>query len=374
MSSCFPLSARLLLALTALVLFPAGGAAARFRVEILTHGKERAYVLRDGQTGASARICPATGNECTVLTLPGPDGRLHDLLPPLRTGTPVTSGTGRGIPILFPWPGRIPGGAYEFQGRRFQLRTAGERVRVAAHGFVEKRRWRVERAEADDGSARLVCRIGAADCPEVRAGYPFNWSLRVTHELSSAGLSLRAEVVNLGGEPMPFGYGLHPWLRAPLGERGRTEECLVRIPAGMIWNAQAVESLTAEQAAAGEKGDGVKWTRSCPPELSLMSPRPLSGRTSAVYTGLVPEGAMVESRVIDPAAGLQAVMRSSPNLGTMVLFRARGGGSVCVEPWSCPPNVFNVAGRIGEASGLVVLAPGGRWESEVRFSLAPVTR
>jgi aldose 1-epimerase len=344
-----------------MVVGAAGGA--RFEAQLLGQTGSEAYELRDTRTGALARIVPGAGSECTVLRLPGPDGTLRDLLPALPEGKGAGYSANQGIPVLFPWPGRIAGNEYEFEGKRYRLPTG--RHSVAMHGLVQFRRWRVEKSFADENSARLTCRIDSTDCPDAAKGFPFEWALRVTHELSSDGLTIRAYVANPGDGPLPFGFGLHPWFRVPIGETSKPEECTFRVPARRLWNMPAIEELTATSTTLPSAAWRVQ------PEAGEDVGRQMSvgRRPTVVYTDLQETNGVVESHVADAKAGVRMVMQSDANMATMVVFTPRDGRAICLEPWTCPPNVFNAATNAVPQNGLIVLAPGEKWETWARFRL-----
>lgn len=337
---------------------------ARFAAVTLDERGGGSWELRDSQTGAMARIDPTHGNECTILRLPGSDGKLVDLLSPPPGSQ---SGMGQGIPILFPYPGRINGDQYEFLGKQLKL-APRPGSSAAMHGFVQSAKWRVEQAQADDNSARLICRIEAADCPDQARSYPFSWGLRVCHELSADGLMMRVTVGNGGTSPMPFGFGLHPWFRVPLGAAGDAGSCTFQVPARKYWNWEALEGLTPTSATL----PAASWQAEASAEKAVDAPTRVTDRATVLYTGLQPNGAAVESRINDPVGGLELVMQSDPKLATIVVFKARGGGSLCLEPWSCPVNVFNAATQGVPDNGLVVLQPQQIWETWVRFGVRPV--
>jgi len=102
----------------------------------------------------------------------------------------------------------------------------------------------------------------------------------------------------------------------------------------------------------------------------LHGPLPLVEKTyNGVYTDLDLTNGLVECSVADPANGVEAVMRATPNHPVVVVYTHAGAESVCFEPWTCPPNVFNLAARGVPGNGLVVLAPGQEWVGTMWLSL-----
>ena len=269
-----------------------------------------------------------------------------------------------GIPLLFPWPGRIPRGEYEFAGQRHHLPVSGPEGN-AMHGFAKDRPWRVEAAGGTDSHAYLRCAFTSADHPDTLRGYPFPYRLETVYQLTQGELTLRAAVANTGDTPMPFGFGAHPYFRVPLAPGGDRAACLVQVPADRRWNLARLGTLPP--------GERLTWEDVTGPvdgQFDLRRPQPLGDRQyDGGFTGLAARDGWIECSVADPAAGLAAVMQATDNFGTVVLYTPPGRPGICFEPWTCPPNAFNLAARGVANSGLVVLQPGERWEGSMRLFL-----
>ena len=66
----------------------------------------------------------------------------------------------------------------------------------------------------------------------------------------------------------------------------------------------------------------------------------------------------------DTHAGLQVVVRSRANLTDLVVYTPPDHSAVCLEPYSCATDAFNLEAR-GIAAGMVRLAPGDSWSTAV---------
>jgi aldose 1-epimerase len=110
--------------------------------------------------------------------------------------------SGRGQ-VLAPWPNRIADGAYEFDGKSYQLALTDAGEHCAIHGLVRWETWRV--VERDE--ARIVLQHVLHPQP----GYPFTLVLQVEYRLGADGLTVRATAENAGAEACPFGCGFHPY-------------------------------------------------------------------------------------------------------------------------------------------------------------------
>lgn len=108
--------------------------------------------------------------------------------------------------VLAPWPNRIAGGRYRFEGKLHQLEISEPERGNALHGLVSDIRWSVGRHTVDEVELHQD-----VDSP---TGYPFRLRLTATYSLSDAGLRWTVSVVNTGDGPAPYGVGPHPYLLA----------------------------------------------------------------------------------------------------------------------------------------------------------------
>ena len=120
------------------------------------------------------------------------------------TGDPAV--WNRHAPILFPFVGKVTGGAYRLGEREYAMKTQ--------HGFA--RDMDFECVQAED--SRIVHRLTATEA--TREIYPFDFELTVSHVLPREGRSLKVEwrVKNLGAGTMFFSIGGHPGFMPPAGK------------------------------------------------------------------------------------------------------------------------------------------------------------
>jgi aldose 1-epimerase len=369
----------------------------RYAIESEQREGEALVSLRDTATGAAAQIWPGCGNNCFSLTLPRPSGApgpaaagLSDLLTVIAA--PPTLDEIRklpswwGIPLLFPFPGVVPRGEYEFQGQHYRLgrpdqQIVSERHEVPGarrdyHGFVMDLPWQVAHTVAGDDSAVVRSTLDATDHPETLDGFPFPFRVEAAYTLDASGLRLDFRAENSGSGPLPFGFGTHPYFKIPPGAEGTPRDCLVCIPASRRWNGRAARE-------AMERGEPVSWEEVCPlisEALDLRTPRPfVEGKYNGMYAGLTLVGGKVEAFVRDAGAGaageatLETVMRASPNFPYAVLWSPPGRQELCFEAWTCPGNVFNLAAHNVPGNSLIVLQPGESWQASIWISLRPAT-
>jgi aldose 1-epimerase len=250
---------------------------------------------------------------------------------------------GRGQPLL-PWPNRIDGGRYTFDGQPCQLALTEPLRGNAIHGLTRWAHWRaVERS-----TARVV--LEHALDPE--PGYPFSLSLRLHYELSPQGLTVRTSVTNAGVARCPFGAGFHPYFSCE-GAGDRVDASLLMVPAAEYLLADARGVPTGRAPVEGTAFD-------------FRRARPIGDLVlDHAFAGLARDPdrrARVELASADRRRRITLWLDES--YGYVQLFtgdtlpQAERRLGVAIEPMTCPANAF----ATGEA--LRVLEPGESWHCE----------
>ena len=281
---------------------------------------------------ARALVAPGVGATCVAFAVGGRDV----LEVPSSAAELLASPARAGCPILFPFPGRLPGGRHRFDGREFVLPLNAPEGGMHLHGFTPRRAWRL----VGQTGAMCTCAFDESCLtPEERSGYPWAFLLQVRWSVRAAGV-LRAQVwlENRSPEPLPFGLGLHPYLLVP-------PEASIDLPATAAW-------------------PHVGGVLSGPPEPTA-GPWPwaaLEPATSILLTGL-PRG------TAKATAGAAVLRFPADRFGEVVLYRPPARASVCVEPWTS----VSAAGSLLEAgspSGLLRLPAGATWRAWAEIGLS----
>ena len=253
------------------------------------------------------------GSPVTVDT--PPDG-----LPPKSTGA-----------VLLPWPNRIAGGRYSFDGVDYQLPLTEPAKLNASHGLVRFVRWT---ASQQDGSS-----VTLAHDLVPQTGYPFELRLQVSYQLlAEDGLRVQASVTNTGRSTAPFGAGFHPYLDLAGQDLDSVE---LMVPAGTVLDTDERQIPVGRHPVEGTPFD-------------LRTSRPLGDlRLDHGFADLSGSAAVLrtERRAVelswDAAFGYLQVFTPP--------FITPGRNAVAIEPMSCPANAFN------SGEGLVRLEPGAAW-------------
>jgi aldose 1-epimerase len=303
------------------------------------------YVLEDVVARSEVWVAPSLGFNAYRFSVEPEDHGVAIIDPPPTLAELAASPAGYGMPVLFPFPGRIPGGRFRFAGRQYKLEKSEERD-YAIHGFVMSRPWQVVAwATSVHDGAVLVGRLESPAFPELAGQYPSAFRLDLTYRLRAWALTVEARAENIGSGPLPVGYGLHPYLHVPLDHGLSAGGCLVAVPATRRWELAGL----------------VPTGRLLPLEEDVAAGVSLEGRTfDEVYTGLLLTQGASRAVLSDTEARLAVVVEADREFRNWVVYTPPRL-AVCLEPWTCTPNAINLQAQ-GIDAGLTLLHPG-EWHS-----------
>jgi len=299
-------------------------------------------------------VVPALGANATHFRVWHQGALVDLLLPPPDLAALRASPYRAGNPILFPFPNRIREARFTFQGRTYHLQPSSGPH--AIHGLVSGKPFQVLEARAGPAGAELRLALHLEDFPDIQEQYPFPCRLSITYRLAGETLTLEAEAENTGRGPLPLGFGVHPWFPATFGPGGRREEGIVRLPARRYWELEGLLPTGRRPEATGR--------------YDLRAGRLLGDESyDDVFTDLIREDGWSEGSYEDPAAGLAVVVQADASFREWVLYAPLDRPVVCLEPYTCPTDAFNLAARGIAEHGMVVLMPGRHWRGTVRFTV-----
>ncbi|MEX2175379.1 MAG: aldose 1-epimerase [Pirellulaceae bacterium] len=309
--------------------------------------------LTDATTGSTAEIAVNLGFNCYRFRAADANRGAGPPIEVLHSHPEFTAGgqrpSGSGIPILFPFPGRIPGTTFAWQGRSYELEP-GDPLGNAIHGFVLRRPWRVIEQRAD----RVVGQFHAwQDDPGLRDRWPADFRITATYSLAKGTLRMHYRIENPCEVDLPCGLGTHPYFRLPLGGPA-ADDCLVRLPVTARWELNQMlptgHRLELDDAAAYRAGRRFG-------ELVL----------DDVFTGLAFEQGRFAAAIDDPAAGRSVGIRFDATFPHCVVYTPPHRTAICIEPYSCVPGGFALAASRPEL-GLRIVPPGAQFEATVEIS------
>ena len=225
----------------------------------------------------------------------------------------------RRAPVCFPWCGKVDGGWFSADGRRYEAGT---------HGFVRD----MEHRLVEQGADRLRFRL---DWTGDRSRWPWPFSFETGHVLEGRSLTTTCTVTNLSADGMPVQLGFHTGLRCPFSPgRGIRDYCI---------RFQAQESP--------EGGDCLALTEQ------------LFENDSICLPGLKSEWIQLEE------LGTGRYLRIATKGYPYVLLWSLPGipGWVCIEPWTGYPGPGH---QLEERPGTILLPPGASFSRAQRLDIS----
>lgn len=330
-------------------------------VELRTIEDARVVVLAERSTSSEVWIVADVGANVARFRTRVGDTEREILAAPPDIATLRARPTRFGSACLFPYPGRVAGGAFSFGGRTYQLPTDA-RDGHAIHGVVRTRPWEIVALTADDRGASATLHIDTRSAAIPISEWPWPFDLRLVVTLVGGVLRVATTVRNIGGEAMPFGLGFHPYFPTPFGPAGSQDACAVWVDADEQWR-QSGGLPTGEIVPLGPSG----WPRVATP-LGQIVPDVVSAEgpvRNALYRRLAEGPASgpggMRAGIVDSVNGVAVSVRASVGFDRTVFFTPPSPAVVSIEPQTCVPNALALAATSALPTGLEVLQPGERW-------------
>lgn len=226
--------------------------------------------------------------------------------------------------LLTPWPNRVDGGRYTFDGADYQLALSEPALGNAIHGLTRWVPWTRTAHDRDEVSLRCL--------PHGQQGYPFAVQTDVTYRVDAeTGLHVTVTATNKGSRPAPWGTGTHPYLTAGAQT---IDECELELPADR-W-LPVDDRLIPTGPAQDVTGTGY----------DLRSGRKLAGvHLDTAFTGLRRESDGLAWVRLSSGEATTAMWMDAANTWLQVftsdrLEPPRRRAAIAVEPMTCPPNAF----------------------------------
>ena len=289
--------------------------------------------LRAGSTHLA--VAPAVGGSITRYASERDGGTSIEWMrpaPPDAVASRSAGGTSS-FPLV-PFSNRIRDAAFRFRGRTIQLPQNFRPEPHAIHGHGWRAPWTVT---ARSDAALTMEYHHPADT------WPWTYVAQQTFDLSDERLRVRFTVTNEATDPMPIGFGLHPYFV-------RTPRATVRADVGRMWQADA-NFMPASLVPA-------------PAQLLLDG------------AGLNPDATTLDNNfvrfagraLIDwPEWNARLRIDADPVYACLVVYTPAGRDFFCVEPATNCIDGFNLAAAGRTDTGIIVLAPGDTAAGDVTF-------
>ena len=219
---------------------------------------------------------------------------------------------------------------------------------MGQHGFARRSRFTLIHAD------QTACTHVLTPDEAIRAAYPRDFRLELTHSLDGTALSVTATVTNTGPAPLPFGLGFHPAFRWPLpGAAGQPHR------------------VTLDGAAAPEMArlaDGL-----LPPQ---RHPSPFEKGRLTLDQSLFDADAMlfpnagIPGLTYGPDQGPQMKF-TFENLPDLALWSKPGAPFLCIEPWHGTAARTTDGPAIEDRPNTILLPSGQARAFSYRVTLIP---
>ena len=319
-----------------------------------SHGFDVYSIEQNGK--AIAEIVPALGNNCYAFRVSDGNNWLKLIDEPPDLETLEQRPTAFGNPILFPFPNRIRNGKWEFEGKTYQFDKEPESP-TTIHGLLLNRPYKVDKHEAGENGATLVCSLNSQDFPDVSRQYPFPFKIEITYTLKDAVLTMGIAIKNIGDGNMPMGFGIHPYFSTNLTGTADASKALITVPANKYWELDDVLVPTGMQK-------NVTGT------LDLRNGQPFEKlKLDHVFTDVLLVDGVSRCIIENQDTGYGMVMESDAQFRELVVYTPPGRDAICFEPYTCPTDAINLEAK-GIPAGVIVLSPQETFSATVRILLA----
>jgi aldose 1-epimerase len=306
--------------------------------------------MTDPKSVSSARVLVSLGFNCFSWRPVLAEGPREMLWAEAGFETGDKRPSGSGTPLLFPFPGRIGGAAFRFEGREYRLEP-GDAFGNAIHGFVYNRPWRV----VEQSDARVVGEFQASvDDASILERWPADFRIRVAYEVRGRELVSEIRYENTGAQPLPCGFGTHAYFRLPLAEGNRVADTIVTAPVERFWELEQMIPtgrrlpLPVDQLlSAGLRLDDYQF--------------------DTCFTGVRADAdGRVRTRLADPTSGRCVTQTFDAAFTQCVVYTPGHREAICVEPYTCVPDAIRLAAE-GHETGLQILEPGEEFATTLRI-------
>lgn len=255
--------------------------------------------------------------------------------------------------VLVPYPNRIKGGEYDFEGKHYELPIDEHARNTALHGFGYRYYWTLE--ELTESSVTLSWRV-----PNINS-YPFDLTVTVTYTLTDAGLEIHVEAANHGDVNAPWGFGIHPYIANGGNAYGAAvtadnDRCRLELKARTHLTVDGNLVPTGEEPVSGQydlTGNPLLKDHNFDDGWTDVE-RAADGSTTATFTRI---------------DGMKVAVTGDKTINGWQVFTGdvmpddQHPAGVAIEPMTCNANAFNTGKH------LIVIKPGETTASTVRIGV-----
>lgn len=252
-----------------------------------------------------------------------------------------------GIPVLYPTPSLVRNIRYIFMGEEIHQVKNGKKYGL--HGLVFDEPWNYEEPLVSESGITLKTSITFTKESKLFPAFPFENTLRLSITLLKDRLRFDYEVDNLGGKPLPYGFGLHPYFKT-FGER---EDNLIQ--------AEVEKAYTTIDLLPTGELYSVEGTIE-----DIRNPTSLANLDlDHVYYGVTPE---TNVRAIFNKIHLQVSLKASKDFINLVVYTPINEKFFCIENYTCPTDAHNLYAKgFKDVAHLLIVEPKEKMSGWVEY-------
>ena len=270
-------------------------------------------------------VSPETGGSITRYASDHEGGTIEWLRPALPDAVERGSAGNTSCFPMVPFSNRIREARFHFRGRLIQLPQNFSPEPHAIHGHGWREAW-----EVIDRSERGV----TIEYRHAAGPWPWAYRARQAFGLTPEHLTIRMSVTNESSDPMPVGFGLHPYFV-------RTPATRVRAAVQSMWWADA-NAMPSKLVA--------------PPDALRFDDVGLSPDATPLDNNFIGFGG--QAVVEWPEWNARVWMTADPMFSCLVVYTPAGRDFFCVEPATNCIDAFNLADVGRTDTGMLVVEPG----------------
>ncbi len=259
----------------------------------------------------------------------------------------ATGGRGQ---VLAPWPNRLGGGRYTFEGRDGRAALDEPERGNAIHGLVRWLGWQ--------GFSHTESTVALGCILHPQPAYPWFLELRVEYSLGEQGMTVSTEATNHSDTAAPFGLGFHPYLTVGTPSVD-SAHLLIRARQRLVTDERALPVGSAELAGTA---------------FDFAEGRPIgSTELDTAYTDLVPDAdGSIVAVLSTPNRDREVSLWADPAYRHLMVFTGDTleppvrRKSIAIEPMTCPPDALR------SGIDLIRLEPEESWHA--RWGITPLVR
>lgn len=303
-----------------------------------TFGPHEKSTIHHPTFNTSFSVVPACGGILTELSLPRhKKGKTLNLLEAPNTYEAWKADNYFQSKWLLPFPNRLKGGRYQFEGKTYQFPINDTNCQNALHGFIYNDSMLVENIDCTISYGQIGLKY---DYRGDLAYYPFPFRLEIIYQLFFNELKCITIVKNTGTTPLPIGLGFHPYFQFP----SKVDDVHLQLPP-----CERIE-VDERMIPTGKKL----------PCSNFLERKPIGGTSFDTCFQALPSNGIANSKtynihLYNPKSNCRLQYYQETVFPYFQIFTPDHRKSIAIEPMTCNVNAF----KNGE--GLIVLQPNEDW-------------